>query len=185
MTLIDRFIQNWRLRVGLRCLGKNVRVIDIGAHQGECFNALGSRLLHGFGIEPLADTSHRASGFEIHPGFFPTVRPLEKDWDAITMFAVLEHIPRSEHLALAAACYDLLRPGGLVVITVPSRAVDHILWLLRFLRLIDGMSLEEHFGFEVAEVPTIFNSPRFKPVRRKKFQFGLNHLFVFERQPNQ
>ena len=100
------------------------------------------------------------------------------------MFAVLEHIPRSEHLTLADACYDLLRSGGLVVITVPSRAVDHILWLLRALRLIDGMSLEEHFGFEVSEVPTIFDPPRFKLVRRERFQLGLNHLFVFEKQPN-
>ena len=185
MTPVDRFIQNWRLRIGLRCLGEKVRVIDVGAHQGECFNALGSRLLQGFGVEPLADASRKESQFEIHPGFFPKVRPVEKNWDAITIFAVLEHIPRSEHLALADACHDLLRPGGLVVITVPSHAVDYILWLLRFFRLIDGMSLEEHFGFEVAEVPTIFNPLRFKLVRRERFQLGLNHLFVFEKQPGQ
>ena len=165
----------------MRFLGDQVRLVDVGAHEGELFTALGSRLSCGFGIEPLATSRIEGTRFTINPGLFPDVRPQTNDWDAITMFAVLEHIPRSGHEALANACSDLLRVGGRVVITVPSKSVDHILWLLRKLRLIDGMSLEEHFGFEVRETLTIFSAPRFKLVRRKRFQLGLNHLFVFEK----
>jgi hypothetical protein len=123
----------------------------------------------------------KSATFSIYPGLFPDVRPGESGWDAITMLAVLEHIPRSAHSDLAAACYELLRPGGRIIITVPAKAVDHILNALRWLRLIDGMSLEEHFGFEPGETPQIFSHPRFKLIRRETFQFGLNHLFVFER----
>jgi hypothetical protein len=185
MTSLDRFIQNWRLRVGLRCLeGEPLRVIDVGAHQGECFVALGDRLQAGFGIEPLAKTSTKTTHFEIQPGFFPAVRPAEGEWDAITLFAVLEHIPRSEHLALADACFDLLRVGGRIIITVPSAMVDSILWVLKSLRLIDGMSLEEHFGFEAAETVNVFPPPRFRLVQHQRFQMGLNHLFVFEKKPS-
>lgn len=172
------------MSVGLGCLGDDLRVIDVGAHRGELFHALGRRLQAGFGIEALPGCECQAEKFSIHCGMFPHTKPDTKDWDAITMFAVLEHIPRTEHGALAAACHDLLRPGGRVVITVPSNSVDPILSALRALRLIDGMSLEEHYGFEVSEVPVIFAPPRFRMREHRRFQLGLNHLFVFEKQPD-
>jgi 2-polyprenyl-3-methyl-5-hydroxy-6-metoxy-1,4-benzoquinol methylase len=182
MKKIDIFLQKWRLRVGLKKLGENLRVIDVGAHQGECFHALGAKLKYGFGIEPLAKNTIKSSNFEIKPGFFPEVLPSDKNWDVITMFAVMEHIPREQFADLADACYILLREGGQIIITVPSPKVDYILSILRAFRLIDGMSLEEHFGFEVEETIGVFSVPRFKLVRREVFQLGLNHLFVFEKQ---
>ncbi len=172
------------MRVGLRWLGNDVRVIDVGAHEGELFTALGERLRVGFGIEPLRRTVLETAKFRIEPGYFPTVRPDEKQWDAITLFAVLEHIPEIGQVALANACHDLLRVGGRVVITVPSNAVDPILGVLRSLRLIDGMSLEEHFGFKVTQTLAIFSPPRFRLVHHRRFQLGLNHLFVFEKVAN-
>lgn len=97
------------------------------------------------------------------------------------MFAVLEHVPAKEQPALAAACHELLKPGGRVLITVPAKAVDHIPAVLRFLRLIDGMSLEEHYGFGPADTLRIFGALQFSLVHRSRFQGGLNRLFVFER----
>jgi hypothetical protein len=74
-----------------------------------------------------------------------------------------------------------LRPGGRVIVTVPAKAVDHILAVLRTWRLIDGMSLEEHYGFAPEATGQIFSAPAFRLMHRSKFQGGLNHLFVFER----
>ena len=45
----------------------------------------------------------------------------------ITMLAVLEHVPEDAQAELAAACERILKPGGRVVITVPSPQVDTIL----------------------------------------------------------
>jgi SAM-dependent methyltransferase len=183
MKALDRFIQRWRMRQALGFIPDGARVIDIGAHEGELFLALGERLREGFGIEPLRRDVLRGSRFTIAPGFFPATRPQVGDWDVVTMLAVLEHIPTTEQAGLATACHELLRPGGRVIITVPARAVDQILAGLRFLRLIDGMSLEEHHGFEPADTERIFCIPRFRLLHRSKFQAGLNHLFVFERGP--
>jgi hypothetical protein len=181
MKQLDRFIQRWRMRQAMRFIPANARVIDVGAHQGELFEALGSRLDEGFGVEPLCQSKMQAAKFLIVPGFFPASRPVENNWNAVTMLAVLEHIPRVAQPALAQACHELLSPGGRVIITVPSKAVDYILAVLRGLRLIDGMSLEEHYGFEPADTENIFSAPRFRLIHRSKFQCGLNHLFVFER----
>ncbi|MEE2664435.1 MAG: hypothetical protein VX681_10000 [Myxococcota bacterium] len=67
------------------------------------------------------------------------------------------------------------------MITTPAPAVDLILDVLTFLRLIDGMSLEQHYGFKPADTPGIFAPTRFRLIARESFQLGLNHLFVFER----
>lgn len=181
MKALDRFIQRWRMRQALRFIPPGSRVIDIGAHEGELFQALGPSLAYGFGVEPLRRSTLQRDRFSIEPGFFPGVRPREGNWDVATMLAVLEHVPRAEQAALATACYDLLVPGGRVIITVPAKAVDHILAGLKFLRLIDGMSLEEHYGFEPRDAERIFSAPRFRLVHHSRFQAGLNHLFVFGR----
>lgn len=181
MKRLDRFIQRWRMRQAVRFVPAGARLIDVGAHEGEFFKILGDQLVHGFGVEPLQKTELTGENFSIQPGFFPAVRPTETGWDAITMLAVLEHLPRGQQATLASACHELLRLGGRVIVTVPARAVDPILSVLRALRLVDGMSLEEHHGFEPADTARIFPPPAFRLLHHSRFQAGLNHLFVFEK----
>ncbi len=182
MKKVDRWLQNWRIRQAARWLpGEQVSLIDIGAYHGETFQALGSQLTRGFGIEPLLEHKIETDTYTIEPGYFPAVRPTGNNWDAITMLAVLEHIPDEQQIAIAEASYELLRPSGRMIITVPAHAVDHILAVLKFLRLIDGMSLEEHHGFQPADTTSIFAPPKFSLICHRRFQLGLNHLFVFEK----
>lgn len=181
MKRLDYFLQRWRIRVAARVLPAPGSLIDIGAHNGEMFDHLGGRLTSGFGVEPLLEAPIQREKYCLQPGYFPAVRPPSGGWDAITMLAVLEHIPTRQQESLANACWELLRPDGLLVITVPSPLVDHILLGLRTLRLIDGMSLEEHFGFQPGDTGRIFSEPRFRLIRQKKFQLCLNHLFVFKK----
>lgn len=181
MKSLDRVLQKWRIRQALKFIPSSARVIDVGAHQGELFDAMGPDLKEGFGVEPLLSQQAQSTVYSIHPGFFPQVYPPTRDWDAVTMLAVLEHIPRHQQSQLADACYELLYPNGRVIITVPSKIVDFILAGLRMLRLIDGMSLEEHYGFEPHQTIKIFREPNFRLLNHIKFQLGLNHLYVFEK----
>jgi hypothetical protein len=183
MKYIDRYLQKVRMRVAMKHLGNKVRLIDIGAHRGEMFDALGPRLEQGFGIEPRLSDELRGPRYVIKPGWFPATMPEDTGvWDGITMLAVLEHISHKAQGSLADACYALLKPRGRVVITVPSPAVDPILAVLKALRLIDGMSLEEHHGFEPSDTVNIFPNSQFKLVKHARFQFGLNNLYVFEKK---
>src|SRR5262249_5180958 len=102
-------------------------------------------------------------------------------FDAITMLAVMEHIPLDQQAPLAQGCFRYLRPGGRLILTVPSALVDPILNVLRALRLIHGMSLEEHYGFDASQTPAIFRAAGLELVTARKFQLGLNNLFVFEK----
>ena len=77
------------------------------------------------------------------------------------------------------ACRRLLGPGGRVVLTVPSPAVDRIVDVLRRLRLVHGMDIEAHHGYRPEETPRHFAG--FRVVRHESFELGLNHLYVLER----
>jgi len=181
MKAIDSFLQKWRMQVAMRQLPRQVKLIDVGAHNGELFEALGTQLVEGFGIEPLLPFRTQFPKYCLEPGYFPQVHPEKGGWDAITLLAVLEHIQPSQQKSLADACWEILRPGGLVIITVPSPSVDSLLFVLKSMKLIDGMSLEEHFGFQPEDAKRIFSKPRFRLIQHKRFQMGLNHLFVFSK----
>ena len=61
------------------------------------------------------------------------------------------------------------------------KAVVPLLDALAALRLIDGMALHQHYGFEPADTPGIFIPAGFELATHETFQLGLNHVFVFRR----
>ena len=182
MRLADRILQRWRIQKVRPYLKPGARVLDIGSVDGVLFLQVPGLASDCLGIDPTLAARVETGRFVLTPGFFPNDMPAVAPFDAITLLAVLEHFPEAEIAALAAGCARFLVPGGLLLITVTSPAVDVILkWLKRF-RLIDGMSLEEHHGYEAGQTARIFADPPFELVRHARFQLGLNHLFVFRRR---
>jgi SAM-dependent methyltransferase len=182
MTFLDRFIQNWRVRTASRFIIHGMKVLDLGSADGVLLDYSGICGPGSMGIDPtLPAPAKTAGGHQLIPGFFPQDLPPGRPFDAIAMLAVLEHFPNDQHAILADGIAKHLRPGGLLVITVPSAAVDHILKVLTTLRLIHGMSLEEHHGYDTSMTAQSFCPPRFRLLKHEKFQLGLNNLFVFER----
>lgn len=182
MKFLDRFLQNWRINKAVPYVRANDKVLDIGCYDDSLFKKLSTKPISwSIGLDPLLPSDFKTENYILKKGKFPESIPSTESFNCITMLAVLEHIPKKEQLKLSRDCYSYLEQNGRVIITVPSPAVDYILWVLTKLRLIDGMSLDEHYGFKVKDVPIIFNSKRFKLIKHKKFQLGLNNLFVFQK----
>lgn len=151
----------------------------MGCHNGEFFTQLGPRLGYGVGFDPLAPASSCRRWTLVRDRFPPSNPFPPASFDVVVMLATLEHIlPKDE---LARECNRLLRPGGRVVITVPSRWVDPLVGLLTRLGLADGMSLDEHHGFNPADSRELFLRNGFLLHRWDTFQLGFNHLFVFDK----
>jgi SAM-dependent methyltransferase len=179
MRLLDKILMRWRFRQALRWVATGADVLDVGCHQGEFFRHLGERLGSGVGFDPLAVTPVGGKVRLIaEPFHAPSPLP-DGSFDAAVLLATLEHIP--DKGGLPAELYRLLRPGGRAVLTVPSPRVDAIVGALRWLRLVDGMSLEEHHGFSPGAVPGLFAPAGFELEHHARFQLGLNHLFVFRK----
>ena len=184
MTTVDRLLQDWRIRKATPFIRSGDRVLDLGSADGILFDRLGICGPGSMGIDPTLPANIRTrQGFLLVRGYFPQdLPPGSGPFDAIVMLAVLEHFPESGYAALAAGCARLLKPGGRLVISVPSPAVDAILDVLIKIHLVHGMSVEEHHGYDVNQTPEIFPEPDFALVARETFQLGLNNLFVFERR---
>jgi SAM-dependent methyltransferase len=179
MRVLDRVLQNWRARRARPWIPPAARVLDIGCHQGEFLRSLGEQISPSIGLDPLAEPDKICRHTLLCQPFAGPLAFENASFDVVVMLATFEHIRERE--LLCRECYRLLRTGGRVIVTVPSPRVDGILEILCRLRLADGMSLEEHHGFDPRTTPELFLSTGFVLEHRHRFQLGLNHLFVFRK----
>jgi SAM-dependent methyltransferase len=179
MRFFDRLLQRWRASMARPWIPAGARVLDIGCHQGEFLKSLGSHIGPSLGIDPLA-VPEEGTKFRLSAELFREPMPFaEGSFDAVVMLATLEHI--REKIPLARECFRLLAPGGRIIITVPSPRVDAIVDFLRRIRLVDGMSLEEHHGYDPLQTSTVFGEQGFRLEHTRSFQLGLNYLFVLQK----
>jgi methyltransferase family protein len=168
------------MRTAIPHIGRDDVVLDIGSADGALFRRpdVARRIAGGVGIDPDA-TPFQGEAFRVVRGLFPADLPVGQQFGTITMLAVLEHIPTDQQPLLARSCFERTLPGGRLLVTVPSPMVDRILDVLRAVRLIDGMSVEQHYGFDPGRTIPLFEEAGFSLRHARKFQLGLNHLYVF------
>ncbi len=179
MKLFDRILQSWRAHMARPFVADGARVLDIGCHQGEFVKSLAQRIGSSVGFDPAVKCESTAVHRFIPEMFQQPSQFDDESFDVIVMLATLEHIPNKE--PLAEECFRLLSPGGRVIITVPSLAVDGIMEWLCWLRIADGTCLEEHHGYDPKQTSAIFNQHGFELERHRTFQLGLNNLFVLRK----
>lgn len=171
MKYLDKFLRDWRIRVAGEYVRSNDKILDIGCFDGHLFEALKPKHIQpSIGLDPLIDETKKLNEHRLISGRFPDAISESTTFDCITMLAVLEHIPREEQQQYNETFFNCLNPSGRIIITVPSPFVDQILWVLRKLNLVDGMSLDEHYGFKTKEVFLLFDSEKFRLLTHKKFQ---------------
>lgn len=182
MTPIDRWLQRWRFGKVRPYLRPASRVLDVGSADGALYRyhpAVG-----GFvGVDPAAAPGPIGPNARLLQGTFPAALDSADRFDVIALLAVLEHVPADVQPAFAAACARYLAPGGVLVVTVPSPIVDRILDLLITLRLVHGMSVEQHYGFDAHQTPALFTGAGLELAVNRRFQLGVNNLFVFRKPP--
>jgi 2-polyprenyl-3-methyl-5-hydroxy-6-metoxy-1,4-benzoquinol methylase len=181
MKPLDKLLQQWRISKARAHIPRGAHVLDIGCADGALFRQLADRIGSGVGIDPTLMSPVSGSNYRLVPGHFPHDLPAWDTFDAIAALAVMEHVPMGEQHAVASACFNLLKPGGQLIITVPSPIVDKMLHVLRALRLIDFGETHQHYGYDPRNTIPVFEAAGLKVSVARRFQFGANNLFVFQR----
>jgi SAM-dependent methyltransferase len=178
---LDRFLRSWRIRQVRPYIRPGCSVLDVGCHDGALFSALSDRISRGVGLDPMLESSGARDRFRFIADTFPSDLIGDERFDVITLLAVLEHVEPTELPRWRDACERFLAPEGLVIATVPSPAVDDVLDVLRRFGLVAGMSVDEHHGFDPSGVPSLFSSDSMGLIVRRRFELGMNNLYVFKK----
>lgn len=183
MRWLDKVIRSWRTRVAIRYAPKNIcRVFDIGCGDGFLLKKIAHRVLQGDGCDIALETNSMDDRLNLMKGAFLNVlhEKAESSYDTIFALAVFEHFPEEDMRDTVSLIHRILASRGRLIVTVPHPFVDKILDVLTFFKMIDGIALQEHTGLEPIK---LFNylSTQLQPVKRRRFQLGLNYLFVFEK----
>ena len=181
MKKIDLYLQDKRLQKTEPYITKGKSVLDIGSNNGDLFHYYKKKgiQIQGVGIDPNCIEEKQTETFSLVRDYFPSPKVTGK-FDVITILAVIEHIPESQMNTFIQACKESLREDGVIIITVPHPFVDGILHVLGWLRLIDGMETDQHYGLKISTMKKLFQQNGLQLVRHRYFQFGLNNLFIFK-----
>jgi SAM-dependent methyltransferase len=112
--------------------------------------------------------------------------PFKKNsYDTVSYLACLNHIPNREKSVQDA--YRVLKPQGRLLVTMITPRLGRFVHWLRFRndpdhkeRHIDHMN--ELMGMSPNHVKTILKEAGFKNINRKRFVFGLNSIYIADKE---
>jgi SAM-dependent methyltransferase len=179
--LLESFLARYRYRFSLNFIrqlterGIDVRGFDIGCGYRGVFVDRASKLngvsFHG-GDLCVANDHPRLIAFD-----FAAPPPLPVKPNVVTMHAVLEHLTNPGEVLRYV--YEILEPGGYLLLTVPSNAAKPVLEFLAFnLKLISQREIADHKQyFNRTSLISLLEKPDspYRDVRHSYFQFGLNN----------
>ena len=93
--------------------------------------------------------------------------------EVITMLAVLEHLKYPG--TIVSECYRILKPGGVILITVPSPQNEPVLKLFALLRFVRPEMIDQHENyFTKNELGKLMQKVGFRNISISLFELGLN-----------
>jgi len=146
-----------------------IRLLDVGCSSGAFLHAAVKLGFRAEGVEPApkAAATARAAGLKVHRGLLQEAGYADGQFDAITLFEVIEHLQHPQELL--QECRRILRPGGILLVGTGnagswSMAAMGARWEylhiakhgghVSFFNLGSIASLAQHSGFSVAAVRT-------------------------------
>jgi ubiquinone/menaquinone biosynthesis C-methylase UbiE len=112
--------------------------------------------------------------------------PFEDNFfDVVSLMAVLEHLEKP--LDILQEIRRVLKNGGVLIGTVPSKAAKPVLEFLSYkLGIVNEAEIRDHKQyFNKKDLVEIFSKAGFNNVKHKYFQFGMNNFFVAEVPSNE
>jgi len=178
-TIFDRVVAWLRFRAAFPHIRRNSEVCDIGCGLDARFLIwLGSHIRVGVGLDRQV-ARDKPPGVSIVCADISKGLPLSGGvFDHVVMLAVLEHL--DDPAVTLKEAFRILKPGGSLIISWPSAAVDPILNVLHRIAIVsDEMeSHEHHRRIPLEELTVLLREIGFERSVHRTFEFRLNNLLV-------
>jgi len=158
------------------------RVLDIGCGPGNLFINFWAPN-GGVGIDVFA-----YEGVEVVHQDMTSLPFADSSFEHITLIAVGGHIPKGFRIGQFAEIARVLKPGGSLLMTEGEPVTQTIghLWRHFSYALIGkkdmdserGMDHDEEYCMPYVEIMSYLNTPPLQFIKREKFMWGLNNLYI-------
>lgn len=158
---------------------QNCHLLDIGCGwEARLLRALEPYIERGVGIDFKAPDIRSAKITTERLTLDQRLPAASGSFDVVTMLAVLEHLGRPSEVV--SEIYRVLKPGGRVVITVPSKAAKPVLEFLAYrLHIVSEAEIRDHKKYyDRKSLIELFASAGFAIERHQYFQLGMNNFLV-------
>jgi ubiquinone/menaquinone biosynthesis C-methylase UbiE len=182
--LLEPFLRRLRIRRVLPIIRRfsGCRVLDIGCGwNADLLRSVEPYVASGTGIDFKAPDFNTDKIKTIKAHIEDTLPFKDGEFDVVTMLAVLEHIAQVDKVV--SESYRVLRPGGILCGTVPSKIARPVLEILSFkLHIVNPKEIADHKTyFDRQSLRELFTKFGFKVLIHKYFQFGMNNFFVAQK----
>jgi ubiquinone/menaquinone biosynthesis C-methylase UbiE len=140
----------------------------------------------GCGTNKLAAIRRDVVGVDVHPWAEidvlaeTTALPFaDGTFETVTLIACLNHI--TDRAGVLAECRRVLKPGGRILVTMIIPLIGHLSHRLNWWdpdQRDRGMDAGELHGMWSSHVMRLLREAKFGDVRRRRFLYGLNNLFL-------
>jgi len=185
-TVFDLFLRRQRIKKVLPIikLFPNCKLLDVGCGTHYTFlSAVKLYINQGYGID-FKVQALKTNKIIIKQIKIEKKLPFEDNmFDVITMLAVLEHLEYSP--LIIKEIERILKPGGKLILTVPSKIAKPVLELLAFrLKIIDKNEIADHKKYynylELEEL--IKETESLKIEKHEYFQFYMNNFCIIKKK---
>jgi len=179
---LDFFIQKKRLKLIEQYVPPNATVLDLGCgfYPQNLIN-LNNKISRGVGIDRDIPAKAPSTKIQLIKADIIKSLPLpDSEFDCVLILAVLEHLDFPGEII--RECARVLKPGGRLIITIPSNYSRPRLLTLAMLGLISREEIFDHkHYFNKQAVETMLGNAGLKMVLSRWYNLRLNLLFVFEK----